>query len=111
MVSFAQPAMMLTGAVVVSYLSPRGGLLRWRWPSAFCRARRCSALFVERTAIRPMVGRPVFVVAIITIGVDIAIRVVANGFIGLGARPIGDPWGLVAVSIGRRWRCSGATSR
>jgi len=51
-------------------------------------------LVIERGAIRPMVGRPVFVVAIITIGIDIAVRVVASGFIGLGARPIPNPWGL-----------------
>ena len=64
-------------------------------------------LGVERAFIRPMVGRPVFVVAIITIGIDIAVRVVANGFIGLGARPIGDPWGLSRFTLGglsMQWR-------
>jgi branched-chain amino acid transport system permease protein len=104
-VSFAQPAMMLTGAVVVSYLSPEVGFFAALALGALALAGL--GLFVERTAIRPMVGRPVFVVAIITIGIDIAIRVVANGFIGLGARPIGDPWGLSRVSIGDldvQWR-------
>lgn len=104
-VSFAQPAMMLTGAVVVSYLSPQVGFFAALALGALALAGL--GLFVERTAIRPMVGRPVFVVAIITIGVDIAIRVVANGFIGLGARPIGDPWGLSRLSIGElevQWR-------
>ena len=38
-------------------------------------------------------------VAIITIGLDIAIRVVASGFIGLGARPIPNPWGLERVTM------------
>ena len=46
-----------------------------------------------------MVGRPAFVVAIITIGIDIAVRVVASGFIGLGARPIPNPWGLERVDV------------
>ena len=104
-VSFAQPAMMLTGAVVVSYLSPEVGFFA-ALALGFL-ALAALGLFVERTAIRPMVGRPVFVVAIITIGIDIAIRVVANGFIGLGARPIGDPWGLYRLSIGGlevQWR-------
>jgi branched-chain amino acid transport system permease protein len=104
-VSFAQPAMMLTGAVVVSYLSPEVGFFA-AMALGFL-ALAALGLFVERTAIRPMVGRPVFVVAIITIGIDIAIRVVANGFIGLGARPIGDPWGLSRLSIGGlevQWR-------
>ena len=104
-VSFAQPAMMLTGAVVVSYLSPEVGFFAALALGGLALA--ALGLFVERTAIRPMVGRPVFVVAIITIGIDIAIRVVANGFIGLGARPIGDPWGLSRLSIGElevQWR-------
>ena len=104
-VSFAQPAMMLSGAVVVSYLSPEVGFFAALALGALALAGL--GLFVERTAIRPMVGRPVFVVAIITIGVDIAIRVVANGFIGLGSRPIGDPWGLSRFSIGGldvQWR-------
>jgi branched-chain amino acid transport system permease protein len=104
-VSFAQPAMMLSGAVVVSYLSPEVGFFAALALGGLALAGL--GLFVERTAIRPMVGRPVFVVAIITIGVDIAIRVVANGFIGLGSRPIGDPWGLSRFSIGGldvQWR-------
>lgn len=104
-VSFAQPAMMLSGAVVVSYLSPEVGFFAALALGALALAGL--GLFVERTAIRPMVGRPVFVVAIITIGIDIAIRVVANGFIGLGSRPIGDPWGLSRYSIGGldvQWR-------
>lgn len=104
-VSFAQPAMMLTGAVVVSYLSPEVGFFA-AMALGFL-ALAALGLFVERTAIRPMVGRPVFVVAIITIGIDIAVRVVANGFIGLGARPIGDPWGISRLSIGElevQWR-------
>jgi branched-chain amino acid transport system permease protein len=97
-VSFAQPAMMLTGAVVVSYLSPEVGFFA-ALALGFL-ALAALGLFVERAAIRPMVGRPVFVVAIITIGIDIALRVVANGFIGLGARPIGSPWGLDRMTIG-----------
>jgi branched-chain amino acid transport system permease protein len=55
---------------------------------------------VERLAMRPMVGKPVFVVAIITLGVDIVIRVVVNSFIGREVRQVGDPWGLATVSLG-----------
>ena len=53
----------------------------------------CSALGVERGAVRPMVGRPAFVVAIITLGVDVAIRVVVNVFIGLDVRNVARPVG------------------
>lgn len=112
-ISFAQPALMLAGAVAVSHLVPGLVTVLPRTP-AFLLALLLGAfgvavlaLALERLAIRPMVGRPVFVVAIITIGLDIAIRVVANGFIGLGARPIGDPWGLRRFSVGDlqvQWR-------
>ena len=112
-ISFAQPAMMISGAVVVSYVVPAIGFILLPGLAFIVAmligaiAIAALALGVERAAIRPMVGRPVFVVAIITIGLDIAIRVVANGFIGLGARPIGDPWGLPRFSIGDlqvQWR-------
>jgi branched-chain amino acid transport system permease protein len=46
-----------------------------------------------------MVGRPAFVVAIITLGVDIAVRVVVNAFIGIDVRQVGDPWGLSTVEL------------
>lgn len=112
-ISFAQPAMMLSGAVVISYLAPAIGFLLFRGFGfgvavlVGALATAALALVIERGAIRPMVGRPVFVVAIITIGLDISIRVVANGFIGLGARPIRDPWGLSRFTVNSmqvQWR-------
>jgi len=56
-------------------------------------------LGVERTTIRPMIGRPVFVIAIITLGLDVIIRVITNIFIGRDVRQVGDPWGLSTVDI------------
>jgi branched-chain amino acid transport system permease protein len=91
-ISFAQPAFMLTGAVLVTYIvGPIGFLLAV--PAAAV-LTGLFALGVERVAIRPMVGRPVFAIAIITLGIDIAVRVVVNGFIGLNVRQVRDPWGL-----------------
>jgi branched-chain amino acid transport system permease protein len=46
-----------------------------------------------------MIGRPAFTVAIITLGVDVVIRVVANAFIGIELRQIGDPWGLKSTLL------------
>lgn len=104
-ISFAQPAFMLTGAVVTSYVTPAVGFLLFTGLSFFLSVAVAAlvtaalALVVERLAIRPMVGKAVFAVAIITIGIDIAVRVVVNGFIGLGARPVGFPWGLQRVQL------------
>lgn len=96
-ISFAQPAFMMAGVVLVTYLvGPLGFLLAV--PVAAL-GTGLLALGVERVAVRPMIGRPVFTVAIITLGVDIAVRVVVNGFIGLNVRYVGDPWGLTTSTV------------
>jgi branched-chain amino acid transport system permease protein len=96
-ISFAQPALMLAGATLVSYLAgPVGFYLAVPLAAVGIAAL---GLVVERTTIRPMIGRPVFVVAIITLGLDIAIRVVVNVFIGRDVRQVGDPWGLSTVDV------------
>jgi branched-chain amino acid transport system permease protein len=105
-ISFAQPAFMIAGGVAVSYLSEVVGF----FPALVLAALLVAllALGVERVAIRPMVGRPVFVVAIITLGLDVVIRVVVNAFIGEDVRQVGDPWGFSLLTVGpvvvqQRW--------
>lgn len=96
-ISFAQPALMLAGAVLVSYLvGPFGFIIAVILGVV---GIALLGLGLERTVIRPMVGKPVFVVAIITLGIDIALRVVINGFIGTDVRQVGDPWGFNRVSL------------
>ena len=56
-ISFAQPAFMLAGAVLVSYLSPTIGFVAAVVVGAIAIAG--VALVVERVAIRPMVGKAV----------------------------------------------------
>ncbi len=91
-ISFAQPAFMLAGAVLVTYLvGPLGFFLGMAVAAVLTGGL---ALGVERLTVRPMIGRPVFTVAIITLGIDIAVRVVVNAAIGLDVRQVGDPWGL-----------------
>ena len=79
-ISFAQPAFMLAGAVLVTYLVGRrllpGGAAGRR------RGRRCWPWAWSGAVLRPMVGRPAFTVAIITLGIDVVIRVFASAFIG-----------------------------
>ena len=97
-ISFAQPALMLAGVVLVTYLVKWIGF--WAAVPVAALGTALLALGVERAAVRPMVGRPAFAVAIITLGVDVAIRVVVNVFIGLDVRHVDDPWGLRTVSVG-----------
>jgi branched-chain amino acid transport system permease protein len=96
-ISFAQPAFMLAGAVLMTYLVVPLGFFVALPLAALGTA--LLALGVERVAIRPMVGRPAFAVAIITLGVDVVVRVVANAFIGINLRQVRDPWGLRSVTI------------
>ncbi len=96
-ISFAQPALMLAGATLVSYLAgPVGFYLAVPLAAV---AIAGLGLVIERTTIRPMIGRPVFVIAIITLGLDVVIRVVVNVAIGRDVRQVGDPWGLSTVDI------------
>ncbi|MEU6998630.1 branched-chain amino acid ABC transporter permease [Nonomuraea sp. NPDC046570] len=112
-ISFAQPALMLAGAVAVSYLAEVTGFL----PAVLLAALLIAAvaLGIERVAIRPMVGRPVFVVAIITLGIDVVVRVVVNALIGRDVRQMHDPWGFSLVEFGglvvqQRWLAMLATT-
>ena len=63
-ISFAQPALMLAGATITSYVAPAIGIVAFAGFSFFVSSssRRCCtaaaiALLIERTAIRPMVGQ------------------------------------------------------
>jgi branched-chain amino acid transport system permease protein len=96
-ISFAQPSLMVAGAVLVSYLTSRVGF--FASVALAVVAIALLGLALERAALRPMVGKPVFAITIITIGLDVVIRVVVNGFIGRDVRQVGDPWGLRTVDL------------
>jgi branched-chain amino acid transport system permease protein len=98
--NFAQPALLLLGAYWVVYFATV-----WNFPFyiAIAIAVVLSALtgvVVERTTLRPMVGKPVFAVAIMTIGINTVITIFALNLLGLDARPLGDPWGLDTFRVG-----------
>ncbi len=98
-ISFAQPALMAAGATAVALLTGQAGL---GFYTAVVVAVVGAALLgagVERTVLRPMVGKPVFILAIITLGLDVVIRNVTNRFIGFNVRPMNDPWGLDRTTL------------
>lgn len=97
--SFAHPALMVFGAYFVSYFSMTVG---WNFWVALAVGIALTALLgavIERTALRPMIGKALFALAILTIGLDMMIRVVVDDLIGLNLRGVGDPWGFNSV----RW--------
>ena len=99
-ISFAQPALMVAGGVLISYLVLDFGIAFAIAVPLAMLAVAALGLALERSALRPMVGKPVFVVAIITLGLDVIVRVVVNRFIGRDIRPVGDPWGLSTMQLG-----------
>lgn len=99
-INFAQPALMVVGAMWVYFFGPVLGLSFWLAVPLAMATTALLALLIERSALRPLVGKPVFVVAIVTIGIDVVLRVVVNRFIGLRVRAVGDPWGLNTTVVG-----------
>ncbi len=57
-------------------------------------------LVIERLAIRPMIGEPVFSMAIITLGLEVVIRIIAFDAVNLTPRVLGIPWGAETFSLG-----------
>src|SRR5918995_3354717 len=98
-VNFAQPVLMILGAYFTSAFAVDRGV---PFPLAVLAAIAVTALLaivVERVAMRPMVGKPPFAAATVTVGVFLALQVVAGDLIGLEQRQVGDPWGLDRTTI------------
>ena len=94
--SFAQPALAVVGAGIISALAVDRGINFW---VAFIVALIMTGIIgtlSERIFLRPMVGEPVFSVAILTLGLDVLYRTVLDNWIGVNPRYMGDPiytWG------------------
>lgn len=98
--NFAQPALLILGTFAASVF---GVDLGWSFALATIAAILIIALLsaaVERVAIRPMVGKPPFSAAIVTIGLFIALLVLAYRLYGASARVVNDPWGQNLFCIG-----------
>jgi len=109
-VNFAHGAIASVGAYFVATLAVERDIPgRWtggpewlQWSLSVTIALGCAAIFgllVERVAIRPMIGEPLFSVAIITLGIDITLRSVLDDFLGQG-RALNNPWSTNAWQLG-----------
>lgn len=110
--NFAHGALAALGAFLVALFAtvwdiPQRWMPDWpgwiTWTISVALALVAAALVgmaLERIFIRPMVGEELFAVAIVTLGIDIALRTVTNDFIGTNSRPLGDPWGIEVFDLG-----------
>jgi len=55
---------------------------------------------LEKLFIQPMIGEPLFSVAIITLGIDFILRTVNDDFIGVDPKPLDQPWGSAVAGFG-----------
>lgn len=97
--NFAQPALLLLGGYWVLYFATV-----WNWPfyvsvAAGAVFAAITGIVVEFATLRPMVGKPVFAVAIMTIGLNTILNVIADDLLGLQTRQMGDPWGIQSISL------------
>ena len=92
--SFAQPALMLFGGWFVIYFASKRGLNFYLAVVLAVAIAGFAGLAIERAFLRPMVGKPVFAVAIMTIGIDLVVRVCTGNLFGVEPGATGDPWGF-----------------
>lgn len=126
-VNFAQGAMAMVGALFLSYLAvdehipfttwknPLIGLgpTWFGWGLSFLVALVISAamgLVLERVVIRPMVGKPLFSVAVITLGLETILRTFSVDAVQIQLRSLALPWGTGGFTVGESTDAAGATS-
>ena len=98
-VNFAQPALMILGAYTARALVAQAGLPLWLSVVLAVLVLAGIGMLTERIALRPMVGRPSFSAATVTVGVFIVLLVLAFRLVGTDILTVGDPWGLSTVEM------------
>lgn len=101
-------AFLVAGGMPIPFLSswnPIGGIVdsTWGWLLNVALALVFAGilgLILERVAIRPMVGQPLFAMAVITLGIEIAVRAFTVDAAALESRSLATPWGTDAFLIG-----------
>lgn len=110
-VNFAQGALALVGTWFFSMV-----LVDWRvpgrwlgdnryvvWFSALVTALALAVvlgLVIERLVIRPMIGEPLFSIAVITLGLEAVLRTVGTDAVAVNNRNLGIPWGATGFQLG-----------
>jgi branched-chain amino acid transport system permease protein len=99
-INFAQGGMLLIGAYLVSVFAT-GTKLPFGLAVLFAVVLLAAGgVLFQTVVLRRVVGQPVFVVVMITIGASIAIDAAIPAIFGGNPRLLGDPWGASAVHIG-----------
>jgi branched-chain amino acid transport system permease protein len=98
--NFAQPALLILGTFATSVLATQLGVPFFVAVPIAMLVIAALAAGIERVAIRPMVGRPPFSAAIVTVGLFIVLLVIAFRLFDSKPRTVGDPWQLSSLCLG-----------
>ncbi len=98
--NFAQPAIMILGTFATSVFATQLGVPFFAAVALAMLVVAALAVGIERVAIRPMVGRPAFSAAIVTVGLFIVLLVLAFRLFDSQPRTVGDPWQLQSLCLG-----------
>lgn len=98
--SFAQPALMLWGGWWVVYFASLRSFNFYLAVLIALVIAAATGVVIERVFLRPMVGKSIFAVAIMTIGIDLVVRTLSGNLYDVTVRSTGDPWGFSTFNIG-----------
>ncbi|HTE61666.1 MAG TPA: hypothetical protein VK631_15040 [Solirubrobacteraceae bacterium] len=91
-INFAQGSMLLVGAYLVSVLATGLNLPFVLAVIAAIALLAAGGAAFQMTVLRRMLGQPVFVLVMVTIGLSIVIDAAIPAIFGGNARILGDPW-------------------
>ena len=92
--NFAQPGLLILGTYFASWFAVDAGLPFAASVPLAMAVVALIAVLAERVAIRPMVGRPVFSTALVTVGLFTVLLIIAFRLFDSKPRTVEDPWQL-----------------
>lgn len=98
-INFATPALMILGAFFTGSFGNAMGLPFWLSVLLGMAVMAVIGMIIERVALRPMVGRPAFSAATVTVGIFIILLIVAGRLIGSELLTVNDPFGLNTLDV------------
>jgi branched-chain amino acid transport system permease protein len=99
-INFAQGSLLLVGAYLISVLATGLNLPFALAVIAAIAVLAAGGAAFQMLVLRRLLGQPVFVLVMITIGLSIVIDSSIPAIFGGNARILGDPWGASAVNVG-----------
>ena len=99
-INFAQGSLLLVGAYLMSVLATGANLPFGVAVIAAIALLALGGIAFQTVVLQRVLGQPVFVLVMITIGLSIAINSAIPAIFGGNSRILGDPWGASAVHAG-----------